>query len=46
MSRILSEGTNNEEYNFHEVRNYDDRKDSGLANLEELCIRINIKNTH
>ena len=46
MSRLLSGGPQSEDYNFQEVRNYDNRIENGLANLDELYIPVNISNEH
>ena len=46
MSMLLSGGSRREDYNFQEVRNYDDRIENGLASLDELYIPINVNNAH
>ena len=46
MSRLLRGGPEGNEYDFHEVRNDDDRIPGGLADLEELYIPINVGNFH
>ena len=44
MSRLLSGGSRREDYNFQEVRNYDNRIENGLASLDELYIPVNVSN--
>ena len=46
MNRLLSGGSRREDYNFQEVRNYDNRIENGLASLDELYIPINVNNAH
>ena len=46
MNRLLSGGPRREDYNFQEVRNYDNRIENGLASLDELYIPINVNNAH
>ena len=46
MSKLLSGGTQRRDYNFQEVRNFDNRIEGGLAGLDELYIPINVNNAH
>ena len=46
MSKLLSGGTQRRDYNFQEVRNFDNRIEGGLAGLDELYIPINVNNVH
>ena len=44
--KTAQRGVQREDYNFQEVRDFDDRIEGGLAGLNELCIPINVNNAH
>ena len=46
MSKLLNGGTQRRDYNFQEVRDFDNRIEGGLAGLDELYIPINVNNVH
>ena len=46
VSKLLSGGIQRRDYNFQEVRDFDNRIEGGLAGLDELYIPINVNNAH